>query len=203
MYENFAILAGFVFIYSIASGGLERTPIDGALVGWFGPRGLARIVFAVIVLNEHLPGGGTIAMTVVCTIVLSVVAHGLSANPLIALLVALLKGSWEEMTNFTRFNHYFFHALSKVWGIFLGLFSWLVINAVAIAYFEKMPFADALYFTIVTGLTIGYGDIAPVTLAGRVVALLTGLLGILVTGLIVAIAVYALRETVEPPTDSH
>jgi NhaP-type Na+/H+ or K+/H+ antiporter len=54
---------------------------------------LASIVFAVIVLNEHLPGGGTIAMTVVCTIVLSVVAHGLSANPLVALLVARLKGS--------------------------------------------------------------------------------------------------------------
>jgi NhaP-type Na+/H+ or K+/H+ antiporter len=48
---------------------------------------------AVIVLNAHLPGGGTIAMTVVCTIVLSVVAHGLSANPLVALLVARLKGS--------------------------------------------------------------------------------------------------------------
>ena len=54
---------------------------------------LASIVFAVIVLNAHLPGGGTIAMTVVCTIVLSVVAHGLSANPLVALHVARLKGS--------------------------------------------------------------------------------------------------------------
>jgi NhaP-type Na+/H+ or K+/H+ antiporter len=62
-------------------------------MGWFGPRGLASIVFALIVLNEHLPGGGTIAMTVVCTIVLSVVAHGLSANPLVALLVARLKAS--------------------------------------------------------------------------------------------------------------
>ena len=107
------------------------------------------------------------------------------------------------MTHYTRFNHYFFHALSKVWGIFLGLFTWLVIDAVAIAYVEKMPFADALYFTLITGLTIGYGDIAPLTLAGRMVAILTGLLGILITGLIVAIAVYSLRKTMEPPTDSH
>jgi NhaP-type Na+/H+ or K+/H+ antiporter len=55
-------------------------------MGWFGPRGLASIVFVVIVLNEHLPGSNTISMTVVCTIMLSVVAHGLSANPLVAAL---------------------------------------------------------------------------------------------------------------------
>jgi NhaP-type Na+/H+ or K+/H+ antiporter len=60
-------------------------------MGWFGPRGLASIVFAVIVLNEHLTGGGTIAMTVVCTIMLSVIAHGLSANPLVAALAVRLK----------------------------------------------------------------------------------------------------------------
>ena len=56
-------------------------------MGWFGPRGLASIVFAVIVLGEKLPGGDIIAMTVTCTIILSVLAHGLSANPLVGVLV--------------------------------------------------------------------------------------------------------------------
>ena len=107
------------------------------------------------------------------------------------------------MSSFSRFNHYFFHALSKIRGIVFGLLVWLVVDAAAIAFFEKLPFADALYFTFVTGLTIGYGDIAPVTLAGRVVAILTGLIGILITGLIVAVAVYAVRETMTPPTDSN
>jgi NhaP-type Na+/H+ or K+/H+ antiporter len=60
-------------------------------MGWFGPRGLASIVFAVIVLGEQLPGGDTIAMTVTCTIVLSVLAHGLSANPLVSVLVKKIK----------------------------------------------------------------------------------------------------------------
>ena len=55
-------------------------------IGWFGPRGLASIVFAVIVLNENLPGSGTIALTAVCTILLSVIGHGLSANPFVSLL---------------------------------------------------------------------------------------------------------------------
>lgn len=55
-------------------------------VGWFGPRGLASIVFIIIVLDEHLPGSATLGMTVVCTVLLSVLAHGLSANPLVAAL---------------------------------------------------------------------------------------------------------------------
>ncbi len=87
--------------------------------------------------------------------------------------------------------------------IFFGLTACLMVNAAAIAYFEKMPFGDALYFTFVTGLTIGYGDIAPVTLIGRVVAIVTGLLGVLITGLIIAIAVFALRKSMEHPTDSN
>ena len=49
-------------------------------VGWFGPRGLASIVFGVIVLNAHLPNSGPIAMTVVCTIMLSILTHGITAN---------------------------------------------------------------------------------------------------------------------------
>jgi len=60
-------------------------------MGWFGPRGLATIVFAVIVLNKDLPGEGTIVITAVCTIILSIIAHGLSANPLIAALAARIK----------------------------------------------------------------------------------------------------------------
>jgi NhaP-type Na+/H+ or K+/H+ antiporter len=50
-------------------------------MGWFGPRGLASIVFAVIVVNANVPNSGTIAATVVCTIMLSILAHGITANP--------------------------------------------------------------------------------------------------------------------------
>jgi NhaP-type Na+/H+ or K+/H+ antiporter len=51
-------------------------------LGWFGPRGLASIVFAIIVLNKDLPGGNLLALVVVCTVFFSLVAHGISANPL-------------------------------------------------------------------------------------------------------------------------
>jgi NhaP-type Na+/H+ or K+/H+ antiporter len=51
-------------------------------LGWFGPRGLASIVFAVIVTQADLPGDRTLTMVVVCTVLLSILAHGMSANPL-------------------------------------------------------------------------------------------------------------------------
>jgi len=50
-------------------------------LGWFGPRGLASIVFLVIVAQDKLPGSETLIATTVVTVVLSIVAHGLTANP--------------------------------------------------------------------------------------------------------------------------
>ncbi len=51
-------------------------------LGWFGPRGLASIVFAIIVINAEVPGAEFLALVVTCTVFLSLVAHGMSANPL-------------------------------------------------------------------------------------------------------------------------
>jgi NhaP-type Na+/H+ or K+/H+ antiporter len=65
--------------------GTHPRPTTVAFVGWFGPRGLASIVFTVIVLDEaNLPNITTITVTVVFTIVLSVYAHGLTSRPLTA-----------------------------------------------------------------------------------------------------------------------
>ncbi|MEA2652670.1 MAG: sodium/hydrogen antiporter [Chloroflexota bacterium] len=61
-----------------------RTPTVG-FVGWFGPRGLASIVFAVIVIEEsRLPHEHLIVQAVYLTVGLSVLAHGLTAAPLAA-----------------------------------------------------------------------------------------------------------------------
>ena len=53
---------------------------------------------------------------------------------------------------------------------------------------------DALYFTFVTGLTIGYGDIVPRQALARALAIGIGICGFFLTGLIAGIAVYAMRE---------
>jgi NhaP-type Na+/H+ or K+/H+ antiporter len=63
-------------------GSHARAPTLGFL-GWFGPRGLASIVFAVIVVEEsHLPHEHLLTLAIYLTIGLSVFAHGISAAPL-------------------------------------------------------------------------------------------------------------------------
>jgi len=62
--------------------GSSLKPGSKLFLGWFGPRGLATIVFTVIVMNHHLPSGNDLALTAVCSVVLSILAHGFSANPL-------------------------------------------------------------------------------------------------------------------------
>jgi sodium/hydrogen antiporter len=62
-------------------GSHARLPTLG-FVGWFGPRGLASIVFAVIVVDEsHLPHEMLIVQAIYVTVGLSVLAHGVTAAP--------------------------------------------------------------------------------------------------------------------------
>jgi NhaP-type Na+/H+ or K+/H+ antiporter len=64
---------------SLLGAGLDRYSV--AFVGWFGPRGLASVIFALIALEElHGVGAGVVAV-ISLTVLLSVMAHGFSAVP--------------------------------------------------------------------------------------------------------------------------
>jgi len=63
--------------------GAGARPPTVAFLGWFGPRGLASIVFAVLVMDDaDLPHERLIVATAALTVVASIVAHGFSAGPL-------------------------------------------------------------------------------------------------------------------------
>ena len=96
---------------------------------------------------------------------------------------------------FIRFNFEFWRIIWHIRSVNLTLFALIVINSWAISYVEKMPFGDALYFAFITGLTIGYGDIVVKTPVGRILAVLIGFIGVLFSGLVIAVAVRALRQT--------
>ncbi len=59
-------------------------PASVLFMGWFGPRGLASVVLLLIMLNETpgLPGLKTISEVVSLTVLFSVFAHGITADPL-------------------------------------------------------------------------------------------------------------------------
>jgi len=66
---------------ALAGGRLDRAAV--AFIGWFGPRGLASVVFALIALEELGEHAAGSAVTVIAfTVMLSVLAHGLTAEPL-------------------------------------------------------------------------------------------------------------------------
>jgi len=101
------------------------------------------------------------------------------------------------MSILSSFSYHFFHAIWHVRAVILILIALIMAGAAAVTLVEKMPFADTLYFAFVTGLTIGYGDIVLQSPFGRLVAILIGLIGILFTGLLVAVLVHAVRESFE------
>jgi NhaP-type Na+/H+ or K+/H+ antiporter len=63
---------------SLAGGGFARA--SSLYLGWFGPRGIASLIFALLVVEEaDLPATPLIVQTVVVTVAISIVAHGLTA----------------------------------------------------------------------------------------------------------------------------
>jgi NhaP-type Na+/H+ or K+/H+ antiporter len=62
--------------------GLDRKTV--LFVGWFGPRGLASLVFALLALEDLGPAADDVVAIIGVTVLLSVLAHGLSAAPLAA-----------------------------------------------------------------------------------------------------------------------
>ncbi len=65
--------------------------------------------------------------------------------------------------------------LRVVWPILSGIVSVMVVSGLAIWRIENWRIDEALYFTFVTGLTIGYGDFTPKHVSARLLALLIGL----------------------------
>jgi NhaP-type Na+/H+ or K+/H+ antiporter len=63
--------------------GTRLRPVTAGFMGWFGPRGLASVVFTLLAWQEleHAAGGGLLLQTAAWTILLSVLLHGLSASP--------------------------------------------------------------------------------------------------------------------------
>jgi NhaP-type Na+/H+ or K+/H+ antiporter len=56
-------------------------PVTTGFIGWFGPRGIASILYIFTVLEEDLPGESLIYNIVMLTVFISIFAHGVTAAP--------------------------------------------------------------------------------------------------------------------------
>jgi hypothetical protein len=98
---------------------------------------------------------------------------------------------------FLRFNTHFWKTVRRVRSVIASLLLAIAIGALLIAFIEQLPLGEALYFSFITGLTIGYGGIVAATAIMRIISVLPGVTGILFTGLIVTVAVHALLLAVQ------
>jgi len=87
--------------------------------------------------------------------------------------------------------------LHFVRGVLFILLLILVAAALILAHAEHLAVFEALYLTFITALTVGYGDIAPVSTMGRTATIVIGVVGVVLMGLIVAVATRALKLAVE------
>jgi hypothetical protein len=82
--------------------------------------------------------------------------------------------------------------LRVVWPVLSVLLGGMVGLGLLVGLIEGWSVSDSIYFAFISGLTIGYGDLAPKTFVARVLAIMIGICGVLLTGLVAAVAVKAL-----------
>ena len=101
-------------------------------------------------------------------------------------------GSMDSRTLRRNFVAGLVTGLRVVWPILSGLLGLIIAAGFVAGLIEGWSVQESIYFAFVSGLTIGYGDLAPKSLLGRVLAITIGVCGVLVTALVAAIAVKAL-----------
>jgi len=93
------------------------------------------------------------------------------------------------------FCFHFLSYLMLVREVLLGLLLMLLLAGFLFSWFEDIRLTHAIYFTFITGLSIGYGDITPETGLGAVVSIIIGVIGMILTGMTIAVATRALADT--------
>ena len=93
-----------------------------------------------------------------------------------------------------RFFVAFGHAIHVTWPVLSAIIAIQLALGLLIGFVEGWSVGDAVYFTFITGLTIGYGDLVPRQMLTRALAIGIGYFGLFVTGVIAARAVHAMRS---------
>jgi voltage-gated potassium channel len=86
------------------------------------------------------------------------------------------------------------HIATGIWltlPLLLSLALVIALLGQVVGKLEGWSHFDSFYWSFITATTVGYGDIRPVTRGSRVIALLIALCGLVLTGIIIAVAVHA------------
>jgi len=93
--------------------------------------------------------------------------------------------------------HRFFYGISLTLPLLAFLLLLITVLGQWVGRIERWDSFTALYWSFITALTIGYGDIRPMEKSSRLLSLLIGMLGIMLTGIIVAITIAATTHALQ------
>jgi len=85
-------------------------------------------------------------------------------------------------------------AIHVTWPVLSAIIAIQLALGLLTGFVEGWSIGDAIYFTFITGLTIGYGDLVPRQALTRALAIGIGYFGLFATGVIAAMAVYAMHS---------
>jgi len=89
------------------------------------------------------------------------------------------------------FLGYFFHGLFLVGPLILFLLLIIILLGQFVGRIERWSRFDAVYWTLITAMTVGYGDFRPQQRLTKSLSLVIAFTGLVLTGITVAIALNA------------
>lgn len=102
------------------------------------------------------------------------------------------------MKSFLSFVEDFLECIKKVRGVIFGLLLIIFIGSVLLSILDGIPLDDSIYFSFITALTVGYGDIVPTTILGRALSIFIGVIGMIFFGVIIGISTRIIIRQMHP-----
>lgn len=89
----------------------------------------------------------------------------------------------------------FIYGLSLAAPLLITLAIFITLLGQIVGYRESWTKFDSLYWAFITATTVGYGDIRPLARVSKALSILIALIGMLFTGIMVALAIQAATES--------
>jgi voltage-gated potassium channel len=101
------------------------------------------------------------------------------------------------------FVELFFWSIYLVAPLLVFLSFLIIVLGQIVCHLEKWEKFDGLYWAFITATTVGYGDIRPLKKASKALSILIALVGVMFTGIIIAITLNTTSVSLEKYGDVH
>jgi voltage-gated potassium channel len=90
-----------------------------------------------------------------------------------------------------KYLFYFFKYVGLVWPLLASLAVIIIVLGLVVGRLESWSRFDSIYWAFITAITVGYGDFRPQQRLPRILSIVIALVGVTLTGILVALAVNA------------